>query len=155
MGGDAYEVIAWARLGLTPPLPPYPRDPLPSPRGRRLLKLSTFSFCQEAAGLLCPDGPSVLSSLFLCHPLCSCVCPPTLSFPHSVSQSWLLSFAQTLYFLLPSVILCSLFLPCPKTHLNHVPGLPQTSLGPLAVQQGLRRRSTLLHSDSFPRDLET
>lgn len=128
----------------------------PEPTGtviRRLLKLGTFSFCQEAAGLLCPDALWSLStvlSLSLCFPLCSCVPVfPTfclfltvflsLSQPLSVAQNAVLSTPLSACVLAPFL----------AQDLRLCLWSPQMSLGPLAVKQGLRRTSALSQPHSL------
>lgn len=133
MGGDAYEVIAWARPGRTSPLPPHPLDPLPLSGVRCLLKLSSFSFCQAAAGLLCPRCPLVPQR---CAPLVRLrfysvsVLPPS-GFPSLCSSAFLapLSCPEpcTSFYPLSACVLWPFLGPRPISHPG--PGLPRQLLG--------------------------
>lgn len=146
MGGDAYEVIAWARPGQATlrPLPPSLR---PSRVRCLLLKLSVFFLLLGSCWAPLPGCLLVPQHLplFLLVSFCFCVCPPTRCL--FLTQPFLAPVScpePSLYFLLPFTFLCSLALSWPKIHFKPCLWSPQDFLGVLAITKELRRRSTLL-----------
>lgn len=154
MGGDAYEVIAWARAGHAPPLPPHPSDPLPPFLSQTPSEARHFLLLPGSCWAPLPRCPLVPQhcplSLLVCFPLCSCVPVfPTFCFfltvflslsqPLSVARNAVLSTP------LPACVLA----PFLAQDLKLCLWSPQMSLGPLAVKQGLRRTSALSQPHSL------
>lgn len=119
-GGDAYEVIAWARPGPLPP-PLHPIDllsPTPSPEAQHfLLKLP-----DSAHAFLVPQRlPVSWCLLFPCLPS-----PTPLPFPLTQPSSAPSQLLRTVSLLLLFISLCSLPLLDPRSTLNPASGLSKT-----------------------------